>query len=247
MCGSQYRFSPISLRSGRAGAFRTLSWPSLRRRPEALTATPAMASGQAEAAAPRVAELEEELRSLAEELSRCQVPESGGEGLPGAARLRCLPTGRLLPAARECRGFASLFRRSRRAGRGSGSRVPSPCRAGGPSGHRGGSPGGGFFSASTAAPRQGAAAPTCWAPGSGPPAAAVEAATRALGPCSSAGRAEPATGSYSGLKASTWPESVVFCFFFFFILHKKSPLICLMCNGKSAEVLLSAISAETSK
>ncbi|KAK2531203.1 Cntln [Columba guinea] len=32
-----------------------------------------MASGQAEAAAPRVAELEEELRSLAEELSRCQA------------------------------------------------------------------------------------------------------------------------------------------------------------------------------
>lgn len=79
-----------------------------------------MASGRAEAAAaaPRVAELEEELRSLAEQLSRCQVPERGAvpsgrgsEGPPGAARLGSgghvplsgrplLPTGRKLRVPR---------------------------------------------------------------------------------------------------------------------------------------------------
>lgn len=36
-----------------------------------------MAAGRLEAAASRVAVLEEELRCLAEELSRCQVPERG--------------------------------------------------------------------------------------------------------------------------------------------------------------------------
>lgn len=42
-----------------------------------------MASGSAEAATQRVTELEEELRGLAEELSRCQVPERGARGGPG--------------------------------------------------------------------------------------------------------------------------------------------------------------------
>ena len=63
----------------RAGA---LHIPSCRRgacelRLEAVRTTPAMAAGRMEAAASRVAVLEEELRCLAEELSRCQVSERG--------------------------------------------------------------------------------------------------------------------------------------------------------------------------
>ncbi|XP_074787754.1 centlein [Athene noctua] len=55
------------------GADLLLSPPPPRGGREALTTTPEMASGRAEAAAPRLAELQGELRSLAEELSRCQA------------------------------------------------------------------------------------------------------------------------------------------------------------------------------
>lgn len=148
MCGSQHRFSPFPSGAGGQGlstppppgADPRLSSPPLRRGWEALTATPAMASGRAEAAAPRVAELEEELRGLEEQLSRCQVPESGavpsgrgGEGQPGGARRgwgRAGPSVRPSrpPGGRSCpqlgsaasREVASRFRRTRRATAGSG-------------------------------------------------------------------------------------------------------------------------------
>lgn len=42
-----------------------------------------MALGGSEAATQRGAELEEELRGLAEQLSRCQVPERGARAGPG--------------------------------------------------------------------------------------------------------------------------------------------------------------------
>ncbi|XP_021235442.1 centlein isoform X2 [Numida meleagris] len=66
---------PALVRVEWAGALRI---PSCRRgtrllRREAVATTPAMAAGRSEGAAWRVAVLEEELRSLAEELSRCQA------------------------------------------------------------------------------------------------------------------------------------------------------------------------------